>query len=558
MAEKSGKGTFRRLMSFLKLYRVRIFFGVMCTALMGSSDAIFANIMSRLIDGISQISTNVAGSGETIARIDGISLEKLGIDRVIFQPYEIFSVDQAKDLMITVGIIVGILFLFKGFCVYSKEYLMSSVIQKTVKNIRDKLFTRLLNLKMQFYDRSKTGEVMSRVTNDVQIVEQSLGSFVVLMQAFVYTIIYVTALVLTDWKLTLLTLFVFPVTGIILKLFADAIRKISRKIMAKIADINAFLQESITAIKIIKTYNREEYEKNRFINKTYQNYANSMKANRLVAFLKPTNEFLSTIGMMVIILLCGFRILDMEMDFEVFSRFSILIALAYKPIKTLGETQPVIQRALASSERIFELMDQDVERDSVQKTDLPQNKKSSIEFKDVHFSYNEKDPVLEGISFSIEPGETLALVGPSGAGKSTIINILLKFYEIGSGQVLIDGMDVSGISNSSIRGRMSLVPQETILFSGTVRENIRYGNLDASDDEIINAAKAANAFNFIQELPDKFDTQIGERGVQISGGQRQRIAIARAILNDPAILLLDEATSSLDTESEKLVQEATA
>lgn len=557
MPQKKSQNVFFRLLSQLKPYKVRIIFGTLCTVFMGLSDVVLAPVIGKLIDGLSQISRSLSSGEGVYAVINGISLNRFGIDSELISPYTINDYTDAEKALWVLGAFVVFLVIFKGFFVYSKEYLMSSVIQKTIKNMRDQLYTHLLQLKMQFFERGKTGEIMSRVTNDVQIVEQSLGSFVVLTQALVYTVIYITALLITDWKLTLFAMIVFPVSGAILKLFADAIRRASRKIMAKIADINAFLQESITAIKIIKTYNREDYETERFANKTYQNYSYSMRAHRLVAFLKPSNEFLSTVGMMAIILFCGFRMLNQEMDIEVFTIFAVLISMAYKPIKTLGETQPVIQRALASSERIFELLDHKPEKTVEPPKGLLKQVKGAVELKDVEFSYNEKDLVLNGVTLSVEAGETVALVGPSGVGKSTIINLLLKFYECQSGTISIDGENITTLDRHFLRDQMSLVPQETILFSGTVRDNINYGKLNASQSEIEEAAKAANAHDFIMEFPDKYDTEIGERGVQLSGGQRQRIAIARAVLKNPPILLLDEATSALDSESERQVQEAT-
>ncbi|KPK95532.1 hypothetical protein AMJ80_05090 [bacterium SM23_31] len=557
MPQKRSKNTFFRLLSHLEPYKIRIIGGALCTVFMGLSDVILAPVIGKLIDGFSQISRSLSSGEGVNAVINGVSMNRFGMDYELIPPYTINGYAGAQTALWILGTFVVFLMIFKGIFVYAKEYLMSSVIQKTVKNLRDKLYAHLLQLKMQFFEHGKTGEIMSRVTNDVQIVEQSLGSFVVLTQALVYAVIYITALLITDWKLTLFAMIVFPVSGVILKLFADAIRKASRKIMAKIADINAFLQESITAIKVIKTYNREDYEIERFAKKTYQNYSYSMRANRLVAFLKPSNEFLSTVGMMAVILFCGFRILNQRMDIEVFTIFAILISMAYKPLKTLGETQPVIQRALASSERIFELLDRKPEKTVKLSKDFFEKVKGAVEFKDVKFSYNGKDLVLNGITLSVAAGETVALVGPSGVGKSTIINLLLKFYECQSGTISIDRENITTLDYHFLRDQMSLVPQETILFSGTVRDNISYGRLNASQPEIEAAAKAANAHDFIMELPNKYDTEIGERGVQLSGGQRQRIAIARAILKNPPILLLDEATSALDSESEKQVQDAT-
>jgi len=556
MEEITRRSVLFRLYTFVAPYKVRVFFGVICTVLMGLNDAVIAGIVAVLFDGLSKAGENIANNTGIVAQTKALSLEKFGIDYAIIPSYTVKTITEAKTFLLLIGLSIIILMIIKGICVYAKEYLMASVIQKTLKRMRDRLYSNLLNMRMSFFDRSKTGEIMSRMTNDIQNIEQSFNSFVVIIQAFIYAVIFVTLLFIINWKLTLLSMIIFPLFAGILKLFSDAIRKTSRRILAKLADINSVLQETITGIKIIKTYTAENRESDNFFQKTYQNYSHSMRASRLIAFLKPTNEFISTVGMAAIILYCGFSILNQSMDIAVFTGFAALITMAYKPIKTIGETQPVIDRAIAAGERIFELMDEPQESDIKVCETFSAPVKGAVEFRDVVFSYNGTDLVLRGIHFSAAHGETTALVGPSGAGKSTIMQLLLRFYECQLGIIFIDGKDISSVSRAVLRSQVSLVPQETILFSGTVIDNIRYGKPDASEEEIISAARTANAHDFIMTLPNGYNTEIGERGMQLSGGQRQRIAIARALLKNSPILLLDEATSSLDSESEKLVQEA--
>ncbi len=556
MSERSKKRVFIRILLYLKPFKVRIFGGLISTIFMGFSDVLLAPIVGWLIDGLSQVSMSLANTGNLEMVFEGAKIERFGFNYTLLEPFTVENIDQAKSILVNIGIFIVVLIMFKGIFIYAKEYLMASVVQKTIKNFRDQLYSRMLHLKMLYFDRGKTGEIMSRITNDVQVMEHSLLTFVNLAQGIIYTIIFVSALLITDWQLTLFALAVVPIAAGVLKFFSNSIRQASRKIMMKLADISTFLQEAITAIKIIKTYNREDYEETKFSQQTYQNYAHSMKAYRLSAFLKPSNEFLSTVGMTIVILFCGFRILNQQMDISVFTTFAVLISMAYKPIKSLGETQPVIQRALAAAERIFELIEEFPEESSETTATLPKPLKGKVEFKNVIFSYNRTNTVLNDVSLIVESGETVALVGPSGVGKSTILNLLLKFYDLESGSIFVDGIDISTISRKDLRDKMSLVPQETILFSGTVRDNIQYGDLNASEDDTIEAAQIANAHSFIQKLPEGYETEIGERGVQISGGQRQRIAIARAVLKNPPILLLDEATSALDSESENLVQAA--
>ncbi len=555
MSSNSRENTFNRLFAYVKPYKLRVLGGILCAFFMGISDAVLGPFAGILVDGFSKLSESLR-EGAIRVVIDGFSYTIFDYKMEI-QDHVITGRDGIIDALIFIAVFMVFLMIFKGIFVYCKEYLMSSVVQKIIMKLRNETFGHLLRLKIIYFERGKTGEIMSRLTNDVQIIEQSFNSMVVVLQSAVFALIFVTALLITNWKLSLFAVTVFPLSAFILKLFSNAIRRASRKIMAKIADINSFLQESITGIKIIKTYNREDREDERFSKKTYQNYAYSMRAVRLIALLKPTNEFLSKVGMNAVLIFCGYLILNQQMDIKTFVTFAALVTMAYKPLKTIGDAQPVISKALASAERVFSILDESVEETVSQKQSPGKKIRGAVEFRDVRFAYNGTDMVLKGIDISVSPGETIALVGPSGAGKSTIINLLLKFYECQEGDILLDGISMKELDRRFIRDQMSLVPQETILFSGTIRDNIRYGRPDASDEEIKNAAKAANAHSFISDMPDGFDTEIGERGTQLSGGQRQRLSIARAILYDPPILLFDEATSSLDSESEALVQEAT-
>ncbi|RKY86518.1 ABC transporter ATP-binding protein, partial [candidate division KSB1 bacterium] len=543
-----------RLLSYIFPYWKGVVAGLLCTFFMGLSDAIFAPAFQVLIDGLSEISTNISNGKGIVATIN---VKPSSNSKELFS-FTINGYNEALNALLILGAIIVFIVLFKCIFVYIKEYLMASITQKILRKIRNQLYSRLVSLSMLYFDRGKTGEIMSRVTNDVAMIENSFNSSIVIIQAFIYSIIFVTGMFLTDWQLTLFALIIFPVAGIVIKYFGDKIRHISRRINLKIAEINAFLQETISSIKVVKSYVKENYEKERFARKADDNYRFSMKSAKLVALLKPTNEILSSVGMLLIILFCGYKVINGDMSLGLLGRFVVLLSMAYKPIKTLGETSQVVQRALASSERIFEVLDKKSEIEEQKDGKLVlKDIKGDIVFENVNFSYNGKDNVLKNVNLNIEAGTTTAIVGPSGVGKTTIFNLLMRFYVVKDGKISIDGIDIRDISLTSLRNQMSLVSQETLLFSGTIMDNIKYSRLEANQEEVIYAAKAANAHQFIENLPEKYNTEIGERGVTLSGGQRQRIALARAFLKNPGILLLDEATSSLDSESEVLIQEAT-
>jgi len=554
MTIEKKKKTGHRLVSYLFPYWKRILAGLICTFFMGLGDAVLAPAFQILLDGLSEISTNVK---------DGLGVKATIRIKEFFGDSELFSYaingrDEALKALLVLGVLIVAAVILKSFFVFAKELLMASVTQKILRTIRNQLYSRLITLSMLYFDRGKTGEIMSRITNDVTMIENSFNSAIVIIQAVIYSIVFITGMFLTDWQLTLFALIIFPLDGLVIKYFGDKIREVSRRINLKIAEINAFLQETISSIKVVKSFVRENYERSRFSKKANENYSYSIKSARLVALLKPINEILSSVGMLLVIMVCGFKVVNGDMSIGLLGRFVVLLSMAYKPIKTLGETTQVIQRALASSERIFEVLDKETEGE-VQKSGTIKisDVKGNIVFDHVYFSYNGIDNVLENININIDAGSQIAFVGRSGVGKTTIFNVLMRFYIVEKGRILIDGINIKDITLDSLREQISLVSQEILLFSGTVSENIKYSKLDAKKEEVIEAAKAANAHRFIENFPDSYNTEIGERGITLSGGQRQRIALARAFLKNPKILLLDEATSALDSESEVLIQEAT-
>ena len=439
--------------------------------------------------------------------------------------------------------------------VYIREYVMSSAQQKILMRFRVELFDTILFLPVRYFDQQKTGRIMSRITNDVNNMEQSLYLTVEIAQNLLYTLIYATALVYSNWQLAVFTIVIFAISGGISRRFGDRIRTSSKALTDTLAEISAFLQEKISSIRIVKSFTREDHERQAFRRKVEENYRHSMKIVRTMALLSPTNEFFNTFVASVLVVFTGYLFLEGSVTIKGVLFFLMLVNLLAKPVKALGENVARIQKTLVSAGLIFEMLD--LEKEELEKgTGQNAVTKGEVEFRDVSFSYNADAVALRNVSFVARPGEKIALVGPSGSGKTTMINLIPRFYELTSGSILLDGVDVRSMNLVDLRTQIGIVPQDVVLFAGSIEENILYGKLDATRDEVIAAARMANAHAFIEQLEHGYQTDIGERGVQLSGGQRQRIAIARAILRNPRILLLDEATSALDSESELMVQEA--
>lgn len=464
-----------------------------------------------------------------------------------------------KDMVMLNYIAIGIVvtFTIRGIFYYGQSYLVSFVGQRVIIDVRDVLFQKFQRLPLAYFDKRQTGEIMSYLTNDVGAMQSALVDQ--LIELVTETSILIGSLVMMvylDWKLSLLTLITIPLVGEAMKLFGRSLKASSHVIQERLADITSLMQESISAIRVVKSFVREGYEIERFHNQNELNFQATMKNVHLTSLLTPTVEFLAAVAVTVIVWFGGYEVVNGKISAGSLVAFLTYAVNLANPVKRISRVYGNIQKAMAAVDRVFAVLDlEETVADRLEAKELPAVK-GNIEVKDVTFCYNEGVPALTDINFAAKPGEMIAFVGPSGAGKSTITNLIPRFYDVTEGQIFIDGLDIRDVKLDSLRKQIGIVPQETILFSTTVRENIRYGRLEATDEEVVAAAKAANAHEFIMEMPEGYDTKIGERGLNLSGGQRQRIAIARAILKDPRILILDEATSALDTESEKIVQAA--
>ena len=508
-----------RILSYIKPYMHRLLFAMVCTIMAAAGNLYIPWIIKDMID-------------EVLADKNGTMLN-----------------------WIAASIIA--IFIVRGLFWYGQNYLMSYVGQSVIIDIRAAVFKKLQRLSVSFYDKNKTGTIMSYVTNDVNALQSAMVENTIEMITEGFILIgSVVAMIYLDGRLTLFTVCTFPVVLWFMEFFGKKIRKTGGRIQECTADITSVLQESVASARVIKSFVREDYEVDRFDVENKANFRANMKNAQLMATLTPVVELVAAIGVTMIIWYGGNNVINGTITAGSLVAFLTYAVNISNPIKRLTRVIGNIQKALAAAQRVFMIIDMPEEiaesRDAKQ---LPEVS-GKVEFQNVSFAYNDKGNVITDLSFSVKPGEVIAIVGPSGAGKSTIANLLPRFYDVNKGDIKIDGHSVREVTLDSLREQVGIVPQETMLFNGSVYNNILYGRLDATKEEIEAAAKAANAHDFIMQLTDGYETKLGDRGVNLSGGQRQRIAIARAILKNPRILILDEATSALDTESERVVQEA--
>ena len=508
-----------RILSYIKPYMHRLIFAMFCTIMAAAGNLYIPWIIKDMID-------------EVLADKNGTMLN-----------------------WIAASIIA--IFVVRGLFWYGQNYLMSYVGQSVIIDIRAAVFKKLQRLSVSFYDKNKTGTIMSYVTNDVNALQSAMVENTIEMITEGFILIgSVVAMIYLDWRLTLFTACTFPVVLWFMEFFGKKIRKTGGRIQECTADITSVLQESVASARVIKSFVREDYEVDRFDVENRANFRANMKNAQLMATLTPVVELVAAIGVTMIIWYGGNNVINGTITAGSLVAFLTYAVNISNPIKRLTRVIGNIQKALAAAQRVFMIID--MPEEIVESRDAKQLPEVSgkVEFQNVSFAYDDKGNVITDLSFSVKPGEVIAIVGPSGAGKSTIANLLPRFYDVNKGDIKIDGHSVREVTLDSLREQVGIVPQETMLFNGSVYNNILYGRLDATKEEIEAAAKAANAHDFIMQLTDGYETKLGDRGVNLSGGQRQRIAIARAILKNPRILILDEATSALDTESERVVQEA--
>lgn len=479
-----------------------------------------------------------------------------GYPLLIDQSYAMFSA-QDRGLALVIPALIVLVTIIKGVSLYAQTVVTSEIVQRIISDVRLTMFSHLLTADMAQLHAAPTGSLTSRFINDVDVIRNALSRTLTGLVRDILTVIaLVGSMFYLDWFLSLIVFVIYPIAAVPIVQIGKRLRRVSRDTQAQMGDMTSLLTESLSGARMVKTYCLEDYERARAARAFDDNYHLSMKATRARSRIDPMMEVLGGIAVAGVIAFSGYRMATGDGSVGAFSGFVGALLMAAQPVRAIGTLNAALQEGLAAAQRIFELVDQAptiLEQPGAKPLALT---KGAVALEGVRFAYESGAETLKGVDLDVPAGSTVALVGRSGAGKSTVFNLIPRLYDTVGGRVTIDGQDVRGATLRSLRAAVSIVSQDTVLFNDTVRANIAFGRLDAPLDDVIAAAKAAAAHDFVMKLPEGYDTVIGDRGVKLSGGERQRLALARAFLKDAPILLLDEATSALDSESEQLVQGA--
>ncbi|MCL4867685.1 MAG: ABC transporter ATP-binding protein/permease [Anaerolineae bacterium] len=510
-------------------------------------------LIQRIIDNIISSATQ-ASILNLPAEFREMAATQLGLDLSGIQA----EVDRAPGIIITAGLIVIALAAARGIFAFAENYLAQTLSQNIAFELRNDLFAKIQRLSFSYHDKNQTGQLMIRATDDVERLRLFIGQGLIMaLEAFILLTGTMIFLFITNWRLTLVVIPILPLAIGLFFVFGSIAQPLFVEVQKRLSQVNTTLQENLAGIKVVRAFAREPEERGRFRVNIDELLEQRVRIARVFSFLFPFIFMIANLGQAAILYFGGRQIIGGTLTLGEWQKFSLYVVYLFLPLAQLGFIISLMAQASASAERIFEILDARNDVENKPGAVELQTVQGEIEFRDVSFRYFAgADPVLADVSFTAQPGQTVALLGSTGSGKTTIINLIPRFYDVSQGQVLLDGQDVRDVTLESLRRNIGIVLQETTLFSGTIRDNIAFGRPEATDEEVVAAAQAAAAHEFITSFPQGYNTPVGERGSTLSGGQKQRIAIARALLLNPQILILDDSTSSVDLRTEYHIQKA--